>query len=99
MSILRRKPRKPRPIRGPMTLDLRPKDRSGSTSPFRVVKVESYTDYAPRVSIWIQNQSMGASVLLDEDEVGKLVTGLRDALEASKASAASRESQETSQDV
>lgn len=81
-----------------MTLNLRPKDRDGSTSRFREVTVESYAEDVPRVSMWIQNQGMGAVVALDEEEVGRLVKGLRDALEASKAIVASRESQETSQD-
>lgn len=98
MSILRRKPRKPKRIRGPMTLNLRPKDRGGSTNRYRVVRVESYAEDVPRVGMWIQNQGMGAAVTLDEEEVGRLIKGLRDALETSKEIAASRESQEASQE-
>lgn len=40
----------------------------------------------------IQNGGMSAGALLDEEEVGILVKGLLDALEAAKAIAASRES-------
>lgn len=100
MSIFRRdpgKPRKPTPIRRPSTLELHPKDRRGSTSRFRVVTVDARTEDVPKVSIWIQNESTGASVLLDEEETGLLIKGLRDALEESKAIAASRDSHEASQ--
>jgi hypothetical protein len=65
MSILRRNLRKPDSVRGPMTLELHPKDRRGATSRHHKV--------------------MGA--LLDEDQVGMLVQGILDALEASKANA------------
>jgi len=77
---------------------MRPKDRRGSTSRYRVVKVEAYTQDASCVRVWIQDQSMGAGITLDEEEVGKLVNGLVDALQAAKAIIASRESQEASQD-
>lgn len=100
MSIFRRdpsKPRKPKPVRGPMTLELHPKDRRGSTNRFRVVRVSSRTEDVPRVSIGIQDQGMGAGLILDEEEMGRLIKGLRDALEASKAIAASRDSQEATQ--
>jgi len=60
--------------------------------------VSSYAGDVPRVSVGIQDQGMLAGALLDEEEVGMLVKGLLDALEASKAIAASRESQEASQD-
>ena len=96
MSILRREPRKPKPASGPATLDSRLKAGDGSTSRYRVVKVEPYAQDAPGVRVWIQNQGMGASVTLGEDEVGQLVTGLREALRASKAITADRQKQEES---
>ena len=98
MSILRRKPRKPRPVSGPVTLEMRPKDRRGATSRYRVVKVEAYTEDVPRVRVWIQDQSMGVTLNLDEEEVGRFIDGPREALQAAKANAASRESQEAGQD-
>jgi hypothetical protein len=97
MRILRRKPRKPKPVRGPMTLELHPKNLRGSTSRHHTVMVSPYTEDVPRVSVRIQDQSLLAGALLDEKEVGMLVKGLLDALEASKAIAVSRDSQEASQ--
>ena len=89
MSILRRNPRKPDSVRGPMTLELHPKDRRGATSRHHKVMVWSYTEDVPKVSVVIQDQAMLAGALLDEDQVGMLVQGLFDALEASKANASS----------
>ena len=80
-----------------MTLQLHPKNRNGSTSRHHKVTVWSYTRDAPKVSVVIQDETMLAGAILDEEQVGMLVKGLLDALEASKAIAASRESQETSQ--
>jgi hypothetical protein len=80
-----------------MTLELHPKDRRGATSRFRVVRVSSYTDDVPRVSIGIQNESMAAGFILDEEEMGRLIKGLHDAMEASKATTASRGSPEANQ--
>ena len=77
-----------------MTLELHPKNGNGSTSRHHKVTVSSYMEDAPRVSVVIQDQTMLAGALLDEEQVGMLVKGLLDALEASKAIAASRESQE-----
>jgi len=89
MSILRRNPRKPDSVRGPMTLELHPKDRRGATSRHHQVMVWSYTEDIPKVSVVIQDQAMLAGALLDEDQVGMLIQGLLDALEASKANASS----------
>ena len=49
--------------------------------------VWSYTEDVPKVSVVIQDQAMLAGALLDEDQVGMLVEGILDALEASKAHA------------
>jgi hypothetical protein len=98
MSILQRKPRKPKLISRQVTLDLLPKDRRGSISRHRRITVSPSTRDVPGVSLSMQDQSMLVGFLLDEEEVGSLVQGLRDALEASKTIAASRESQGTSQD-
>jgi hypothetical protein len=95
MNILRRKSGKPKLIRGPITLNLQPKDLRGSTSRHRRIMVSAHTKDVPSVSVWIQDQNMAAGVFLDEEEMGRLVKGLHDALEASKAIAASPE---TSQD-
>ena len=85
MSILRRKRGQPGPVRGPVTLQLHPTSRNGSTSRHHKITVSSYTDDAPKVTIGIQDQTMAAGATLDEDQVGLLVKGLLDALEASKA--------------
>jgi hypothetical protein len=81
-------------------LDLRTKDW-GTDGPllrflmgeFKLT-VETYATDVPQVRVRIQNGSQGGSAILDEKEVGRLVKGLLDALEASKAIAASPESQE-----
>ena len=70
-----------------MTLELHPKDRRGATSRHHKVMVWSYTEDVPKVSLVIQDQAMLAGALLDEDQVGMLIQGLLDALEASKANA------------
>ena len=49
--------------------------------------VWSYTEDVPKVSVVIQDQAVLAAALLDEDQVGMLIQGLLDALEASKANA------------
>ena len=79
-----------------MTLELHPKDRNGSTSRHHKVMVSSYAEDVPKVSVVIQDQTMLAGALLDEDQAGMLVKGLLDALEAAKAIAAGRESHESS---
>lgn len=98
MISWRRKHRGLKPVRGPETLNMRPKHSDGSTSRYRVVQVVAYTQDAPGVVIWIQNQRMGASVTLDEGETAELVNALGEALRASKATVASRAGQEASQD-
>lgn len=98
MNILRRKSGKPKLISGPITMNLQPKDLRGSTSSHRRIIVSAQTKDVPSVSVWIQDQNMAVGVYLDEEEMGRLVKGLHDALEASKAIAASRESPESSQD-
>ncbi len=60
-----------------------------------MVKVAAYAKDAPGACIWIQNQGMGASVTLDEEEAGALIKGPRGALDASKEIAASPESRES----
>ena len=91
MSILRRKPRGPKPVSGPRTVDLRTGRHQGIT-------VGAYTRDVPGVSVWVQDENMGASIILDEGEAITLVNGLHEALRASKAVIASREGQEAGQD-
>ena len=98
MNILRRQHGKPKLIRGPITLNLCPKDLRGSTNLHRRIIVSAQTKDVPSVSVWIQDQNMAAGVFLDEEEMDRLVKGLQDALEASIAIAASRENPESSQD-
>lgn len=60
--------------------------------------VYSHVTDAPQVGMWLRTGSSGGTVLLDEEEVGMLVKGLLDALQAAKATVAARESQEGSHD-
>jgi hypothetical protein len=62
------------------------------------IKVAAYTRDVPGVSVWVQDESMGAAVILDEGEALALVNGLREALRASQAVIASREGREAAQD-
>jgi hypothetical protein len=93
MSILRRKPLSEWGI----ILELHPKDRRGRTNRHHMVRVSASKQAAPGINLSIQDQTMLAGATLDEEELGMLIKGLRDALEASKAIAASREGQEASQ--
>jgi hypothetical protein len=83
-----------------VTLELNPKDHRGSTHGHSRVKVWSYErsnegeGVPTMVSVAIQDKDMLTGVLLDEEETGRLIKGLRDALEVSKAIAASQERQE-----
>jgi hypothetical protein len=101
MSILRRKPRQRIPVRKTLsewgiTLELHPKDLRGRTGRHHMIRVSPNKE-APGINVSIQAQTMLAGAHLDEQELDMLIKGLRDALEASKAIAASRESQEAGQ--
>ena len=68
------------------------------TGRHRGISVTAYTRDVPGVSVWVQDESMGASVILDEGEATAVVNGLLEALQASKALIARREGREASQD-
>jgi hypothetical protein len=78
-------------------LELHPKDRRGRTGRHHMIRVFPGKGATPGIGLSIQDQSMLAGANLDEEELGLLIKGLQDALEASRAIAARREGEEASQ--
>jgi hypothetical protein len=62
------------------------------------ISVSAYTGDVPGVSVWVQDESMGAAVRLNEEEAIAVIDGLREALRASQAVIAGREAQGAAQD-
>jgi hypothetical protein len=96
MGTQPRKPRRPAPEQREI-LVLHTKDSGPQGPVLRLLAREELTVGAhatdvPQVRVWIQNGGQGGSAILDEEEVGMLVKGLLDALEASRAIIASRPS-------